>query len=248
MADDAAALAAAAAVIDDLVSDEHQPVRPDTTDLMGVYAPDAAPVEGEQPAPEAAPEPFALPSWDADTTGIEDLLDEEDDPPLDDEPIYQAPEPASDEWDDDEEKRALKARLAKAERQIEWERNRAAKAAEKEWRAEAARRFPFSDPETIKATSRRGFLRDAAEQHQRVAKKIQPVLDALEATRTETVQEAKLQARVEAAQQWGRPTAGPSAAHVASVQSEEKEIKREDFKSFHEYAKAKLKSGAYGPV
>lgn len=272
MATDAASAAAVAGLVDDILQDEiaasvtdlsgvSPPVQVDPGDLTGMYhrvetgdpgvaayQPGVvAPPVGEQAAP--APEPPALPSWDADTTGIEDLFDEDDDEPdgIGDEPIFETPVQAENEWEDDDEKRALKSRLAKAERQIEWERKQRAKVAEKEWRAEAGRRFPLSDPDTINATSRRGFLRQAAEQHQRVEKKIKPVTDALEALRTETVQEAKQEARVEAAQQWGVPTAGPSAAH-AVVQSQQKEIRREDYRSFHEYAAAKLKAGMYGPI
>lgn len=261
MADDAAAVAAAAGVLDDIMADQTEATVTDAMgnytpqsvtfgDLSGVYQPAAAaPVEGEQTAP-VAPEPSVLPSWEADTTGIEELLDDdEDEPELGDEPIFDspAPQPQAEEWDDDDEKRALKAQLAKATKQIEWERKQRAKQAEKEWRSEASRRFPFSDPDTINATSRRGFLRQAAEQHQRVAKKVKPVLDALEQTRSATIQEAKQEARVAAAQQWGVPTVGPSAAH-AVVQSQQKEIRREDYRSFHEYAAAKLKAGAYGPI
>lgn len=221
----------------------------DPGDMMANYVRvEAIPAQEIEQAAPVAPEPTAFPSWEADTTGIEDIFDEEDEPPVDDEPEFEtlAPQPTANEWDDPE-KRALQARLAKAERQIEWERKQRAKVAEKEWRNEAGRRFPFADPETINATSRRGFLRQAAEQHQRVTRKIQPVLDALEQTRSETVQEAKLVARAEAAQQWGRPTTGPSAAH-AVPQAAQKEIRREDFKSFHEYAAAKLKGGHYGPI
>ena len=249
MADDAAQ-AAAAAVLEDLTGPEPQMVRPDTSDLMGVYQDGAAaPADaGEQTAP-VEPEPFALPSWDADVSGIEDLLDEPDDPPVGDEPEpYRAPTVQAEEtWDDDEEKRQLKAQLVQAQKRLVWEQEQRTKAQEKDWRAEAGRRFPFSDPDSIKATSRRGFLRQAAEQHQRVEKKVKPLTDALEALREQTIVEARAQAKQEAAAAFGRPTVGPQAAQV-QITNDEQQYDRRRFRSPHELIAAKLKGGQYGPV
>ena len=245
---DEAALAAAAGVVDDIIGD--QQIRPDTSDLMGIY-PDAAaaPAEpGEQSAPE--PELESIPSWEADTSGIEDLLDE-DEPPVGGEPDFfqQAPPPAAVEetWEDDEEKRQLKAQLVAAQKRLAWEQEQRTRAQEKEWRAEAGRRFPLSDPEEITATSRRAFLRKAAEQHQRVQKKVAPLTAALEQLKQQTIQEARQEAREEARASWGRPTAGPTPAQV-QVAGDEAQYDRRAHRSAHDLIKAKLLGGKYGAI
>lgn len=209
----------------------------------------AAPEAVEQTAPvEAAPAPQAvevpeLPSWEADTEGIEDLLDgpdddlEDDDPEVDDEPVLAQ----SDEYEDPVVAK-LKAKIAKQEKQLKYQQDLRVKDQEKAWRAEAARRFPLADVEEISAKSKRAFLRQAAQQHERVERKVQPIISALESLRGEVIQTAQGEARDQAKAAWGQPTAGPQAPMVEAAETEVS-LDRRRYKTVHDMVQARFKAG-----
>lgn len=202
----------------------------------------AAPVEGEQAAPEAPTETEAEPefNYEADTEGIEDLLAEPDD----DEPELDDDEPAVQATDEygvvDPEVARLQAKLAKAQKQLKHQEGLRAKDNETKWRSEAERRFPLADVDEITATSRRSFLRKAEEQHQRYYKKVSPVLEKLDALRAEVITEAKAEGRAAAEESWGRPTVAPQVAQVSAA---EQELDPRRFKTLHDLTRARLNLG-----
>lgn len=172
--------------------------------------------EGEQPAeqtPEAAPE---LPSLEADLSGIEDLLDEppEDEVEFEEEPPGEEPEGEYDYQDPDK----LQARLKKLEKQNKWLEEQRVKQGQKNWKAEAAKRFPLADVDEINATSRRAFLKAAATQHQRYQKKLSPILSQIEALKGAAIETIREEERGRAENAWGRPTAGPQQPLVEAAE------------------------------
>lgn len=204
----------------------------------------AAPVEGEQAAPEAPTETEAEPefNYEADTEGIEDLLAEPDDE--EDDVIDDDDEPIAAQTDEygvvDPEVARLQAKLAKAQKQLKHQEGLRAKDNETKWRSEAERRFPLADVDEITATSRRGFMRKAEEQHQRYYKKVSPVLEKLDALRAEVITEAKAEGRQAAEDSWGKPTVAPQVAQVTAA---EQELDPRRFKTLHDLTRARLKLG-----
>lgn len=172
---------------------------------------DEAP-NGEQPETE-------IPSFEADTSGIEDYLDGPDDEP-DDEPIVNYTTAEVDDEFEDPAVRELKQRLVRAEAQLQHEKGLRAQNNLKSWREEAGRRFPLADVDEIDATSRRSVLRKAKEQHERYERKLGPVLERLDTLRDEVISEARQEVREKAAQSWGAPTTGPSAPTMTASEGE----------------------------
>lgn len=198
--------------------------------------------EGEQPAPETAEETPGVPSFEADLSGIEDLLeappeDEEDEEP----PSFEEPDP-EDSYDPDQ----TQAKLRKLEKQLAWEREQRIKQGTKNWKAEAAKRFPLADVDEIQATSRRAFLRAAADQHQRYERKLKPILSQVEALKGEAIQTIREEERGRAANAWGRPTAGPQQplTETAEQASEEQRINDpRNYGKFQDYMRAQFRGG-----
>lgn len=213
------------------------------TDLLGTDA-DVATETVEQAAPEPQPE-VEIPSWEADTDGIEDILTEPDD----DEPEFQLEddqddEPVLSQQDEylDPEVAKLRARLAKAEKQNRYLAELRARDNLKGWRAEAARRFPLADVDDIQATSRRAVLRQAQAQHERYTRKVEPLLKTLEELKQSVVAEAKQAAKEEAAQAWGQPTTAPQPQMVQAAEDTTK-LDRRNYKNPYELIKARIQGG-----
>lgn len=183
-----------------------------------------APVEGEQPQEEV--EETGLPeiNWEVPEE-LQELLEtpdfEEDED--DEEPLAPAAEFEVDEYADPETAKLAK-RLAKAEKQLQWEKQQKIKASQKLWQAEAAKYFQFSAPSTIQANSRRAFLKEAQRQHEAVAKVAKPIFDQLAAEKAKLKEQAIAEARAEAAEMWGRPTTGPTGAQI--IQENTQTVKR----------------------
>lgn len=211
-----------------------------------MIAEDAAPQEGEQPETQETPteevvEP--LPAFVADTTGIEDLLGEEEEPEVDPyEAIVQEASPVEIGEYDDPETQQLKQRLAAAERQIAHEKNLRAQNESKRWQEEAARRFPLADVDVIKATSRRSFLREAAASHERYERKLGPTLDELDRYKATLVEEAKQEGREQAEAAWGKPMSGPQVPTVTASEVEQK-LDRKNFKNPLDMIRARMANG-----
>lgn len=141
-----------------------------------------------------APDPFA------------DLEEEEN--------LTPAAEVDDEDYEDDPEKVALKKKLAAFEKRLAWEQNKRAEQSKSKWEEEAKKYFPLSEYAftSIKATSRRGFLREAKIAHEAVlphVKKIQDRFNAqLEAERAKAREEAKADVQ----QAWGKPTVNAGGA------------------------------------
>ena len=229
-----AASAAAAAVLGDM--------------FPGGYGDEAAASDeaAEQTAPQEQEQPvIELPDFGADTAGIEDLLDEPDpepdlelEDPDDDEPVLAQ----QDEFTDPEVAK-LKAKLAKAEKQLRFQQELRAKDNLKGWRAEAARRFPLADADEITGTSRRAVLRKAQEQHDRVEKKIKPFVDAVEGLRAGVIAEAKAEGRAHAEQAFGKPMTGPGVAQVEAAEDAEQRQVRKPGATFYQTVQQRIRNG-----
>lgn len=179
-----------------------------------------APEQGEQPAPaqtETAPEAPAL-SFEADTQGIEDLLAPEDEAE-EEEDDYQEP-PQEPESYDQYDPGQLQARIKKLEKQNKFLEEQRVTQGRKQWKAEAEKRFPLADVDDIQATSRRAFLRKAAESHQRYQKKLEPILGRLDGIKQEATAAVKAEQRAATAKGWGPPTTGPQQPLVETAEQE----------------------------
>lgn len=197
----------------------------------------------EQPAPEAVPEPEAPePStWQADTEGL-DFLEDDDEPEPPAAPVEEEEE-VEPEWDEDPAASKLRKDLAKANKQLAWEREQRVTASRKNWNAEAERRFPLADVENIQADSRRATLRAAAAQQQKMEKKLGPTLREIDELRAKVLEEARQEGRGIAEEAWGKPAFGaPAATEVQAVEDAER-FKPSAHKSLLALTTAKLKAG-----
>ena len=178
-----------------------------------------------------------LPSYEADTSGIEDLLAQPDDDEVGfSEPDYVAP--VSDEYEDPAVAE-LKNKLAKAEARLKHAETLRIQNQQKAWHEEGARRFPFADVEEIQATSRRSFLRQAQARHERVERKVSPFLTELEKLREQVVTEAKTEGRATAERAWGIPQVGPQT-NVVTASEAQASLDRRQYKNPFEMIKARL--------
>ena len=148
-----------------------------------------------------------------------------------------------DEYEDPEKARLAK-QLARAQKQLQWEKEQKVKASRKNWEAEAQKYFQFSNPSIIQANSRRAFLKEAQRQHEAVAKVAKPVFDQLAEERKRLKEQALAEARAEAEERWGRPIAGPQGANNYLENTQTVERKRlESARGLTSVIKARLASG-----
>lgn len=126
---------------------------------------------------------------------------------------------------DDDSKRLL-ARAKAAEKKAEWLENQRIKSESKKWQEEAKKFFPLATPflEDIDATSRKGFLRKAKEQHEKLLplwkETVSKQRESLDAERARIREEEKEAAK----KQWGNAP-GSTAAPTDSV-TQQDQIKR----------------------
>lgn len=163
--------------------------------------PDAQPEAGA-PAPEA-PEPEA-PDDDDLPDDIAALLDE---PDLDD------PDPDLEvnleEYQDTEE---LARELTKTRKRNKYLEEQTLIKARKEWRREGKKYFPYAELDTIEATSRRGFLKQAQTQHEQIKGRVESVLTEERKKLTAAQTAEQVAAREAAATSWGKPVTGGAPA------------------------------------
>jgi hypothetical protein len=99
------------------------------------------------------------------------------------------------------------------------------KDARKTWVAEALEHAPLAadllgdNLEEIKATSKRAFLREAAEAHQKARKVLERQLGSATQIAGEEVAAVKAEAKREAAKAYGRPTSGPGVAPAQAAET-----------------------------
>lgn len=196
----------------------------------------------EQPAPEAVPEPEPdLPSWQADTTGLDFLEDEDDEPeapaPVEDEPDEEP------EWDEDPAASKLRKDLATANKKLAWSEEQRINSSRKNWREEAGRRFPLSSPDEIAADSRRAFLKKANEQQVKMEKRLGPILQQVQKLREDLIVETKAEVRQEAQTAWGKPSFGAPAVEQTQAAEDAAKYKPSAYKRLEDLTLAKLKGG-----
>lgn len=195
----------------------------------------------EETQPEAEQEDFELPNLDPKLPA--DLAEELEMPDWDDEPAEtegEDPEEDDDEYEDSDRVRALRAELLKERKRREWAEQKRTEAKREKWVEEATKYFPLSEYalSNIKATSRRGFLRDAKKAHDavkpvamRIAKQY---ADAHEAAKKAAIEEG----REHATQAWGKPTVAPGGRQATTEQERSERVQKA--KSLEERIKARI--------
>ena len=204
------------------------PSSPDAGTEAAPVAPQATPAAPAAETTEAEPETeFAFPSYkpvDDDEIAEYGEPDDEDDhtPPsavVEDEPEeFEYEDPAVAE---------LKRRLAAAEKKAAHFEGLRAQEGRKNWAKEAERRYPLATLDTITATSKRAFLRQAALSHNTNYQALKPHLDRLAEAQAKLKEQADAEARAGAIEAWGRPLTGPGVVPVeASARQDELEAAR----------------------
>ena len=185
-------------------------------ELMGDVV--EAAVEVEQPEAVADTEPQETEEEEASFEIDPELPD--DVKALVDEPDFEEQaeaELALEEPDDDDddyvdpEVRDLRKQLKVAQKKAEHFESLRLRADRSKWETEAAKFFPFANPDTIAADSRRGFLREAKAQHEQIKAAVQPVLAQYKADRETIRAELEAEVRAEISAAWGKPTVNPNA-------------------------------------
>lgn len=199
-----------------------------------------APEQGEQPAPVAEETP-EIPSFTADLSGIEDILDEPEDLADLEEEEPPAETGEFDEYDPDR----AQAEIKRLNKKLKWESEQRVKNGQKVWRAEAKRRFPLAAPlvDRIEATSRRAFLREAAEYQQLLDTGLKPILSRLDAQSAQVEADARATAEANTASAWGRPTSGPAQPLVEEARTnQDQDLDRRRYGSPLEMVQARFRS------
>ena len=182
-----------------------------------------------QEAPPAEPEPVAeasaAPAFDLNPKLPEDLVAELDAAEIDEqvETEFAAYEPPEDEYgnpvevDPDAVREAIKLR-----KRNEYLERQLAESKKSAWVAEAEKFFPLSKHalDSIQATSRRGFLRAAKAEHERILPHVQTYLAEAKAVVDEERSAATSEARAEVAGAWGQPLTVPDGS-LSTPQAEQ---------------------------
>lgn len=148
----------------------------------------------------------------------QDIFDELDEPDF----TAEAEAEVNDDEDlsyEDGDTEERKRRIA-AEKRTAWLEGRLADQNRSKWEAEAKKYFPLSEHalKSIKADSRRAFLREARAAHDSVVPYVRPLVEQLAKATEQTKAEARLEGRQEAANAWGAPTTGPGQVPVQAGQ------------------------------
>jgi hypothetical protein len=217
------------------VSEAAQPdVSPAVAAAAALVGDEAEAQASEQAATQETQEASeTIPSWEADTAGIEDILgtEEETTDEVEEAPAYEE----TDEYEDDSTRE-----LKKLQKQLAWEREQRIKLASKNWVAEAKRRFPLSDPESLQADSRRAMLREAKSQHERTAKLVKPLLEQLKQQAKAESEQDQADTRQAEVNAWGRPSSGPPVPAMESVAANE-QLDRRKHRTHLEMTRARMK-------
>lgn len=180
-------------------------------DMLGL-ASEASPVEGSSGSEASAASETVQ---EAETTADFDVDLPEDIAAIVDEPDFDAEveaevaaEVEENGFDDDEDTVELRKQLRKAQKEAEFHKQQRLRAELPKWKQEAEKFFPLADIDSIKAESRRAFLREAAKQHRALKPKIDKVLAREREQLSATTEQERAAKREEAAKAWGKPTAG----------------------------------------
>lgn len=184
---------------------------------LGLVPAEADPTEGLNSEIAVAPEAQETEFNPVLPDDIEQLLDE---PELDDESVQALVE----EIDDPDE---LARELAKARKQLAFEKDQRVKASRKNWEQEAQKFFPLCDPAAIHADSRRAFLKAAKAQHQRTYALLKPRLDEIEQIKATAREQALAEERAAVAGAYGKPTVGTGTPPPSTTADDRLEMARQ---------------------
>jgi hypothetical protein len=233
----ALAPAMAATLVEKMPLEGDDQLAADVAATQGVEA--TPPVSSSQPqtAPAAAqatetetPEADEL-SLDPDIPDdLQALLDE---PDFDEEADAEVTAEAE-EWDPDATDPETAKRLRALEKRNKWLEDRVVASDSKKWLAENTKAYPLlaryapDELQAIKATSRRGFAREAAALNARYAKALTPALQDIAEAKKQLNGEVAKEVRGEYKQAWGEITTGPGNVPMeAAAQRKELEAARE---------------------
>jgi len=161
------------------------------------------------------------------------------------EPDFDEPEPTVTESNYDEfvDPEELARENAKLKKRLEWAENQKVKAEQAKWHEEAKKIAPLSRPETIKANSRRSFLREARKQHEENFTLLAPHIEAYKAAKDNLKASVEAEIRAELADAWGRPNlgGGPSGAPVEAAAAADDLDRARNSRNMAAVAKALMK-------
>lgn len=192
--------------------------------------PTAEEPETEEPTGEAPeqpdPEDSALPVLEPELTDEQRELLEEPDFEAEAQAEIQAEQPEEEEdeyeaYDESPQLQAERAARIAAEKRAAWLEGQRVKESSKSWREEAKKVAALSEPflDEIKATSRKGYIREAKRIHDKLAPFVKEHYhDPLVAARAQMSGEVTAEAREEAARAWGKPTSGPSVVPAEAAE------------------------------
>lgn len=156
---------------------------------------------------------------------VQALLDEPDLDEEDEEEDFtvESEEEELDEYDPQKVQR-LQKQLANERKRREHVEKMRVKENIKKWQAEATKYFPYADATAIEATSRRGFLKKASAEHERIKPLVEKAIasqrKALEAKGEQDQAENRQQAR----DAWGQPVETPGPVPGKAVEAQEKRM------------------------
>ena len=171
---------------------------------------DAAALEAQDAA-------FELPNLNPSLP--DDLVEFLDEPDFDEEITA-----SSDEVDEFVDPDELARQNAQLKKRLEYVERQKLEATQKAWSEEAKKIAPLSRPETIKANSRRAFLREARKQHEDNFSLLAPHIEAYKTARESLKASIEAEIRSELADAWGKPNVGggPSGAPIEAVEAADK--------------------------
>lgn len=174
-------------------------------------APDAESVAAPEAPDEPEDEPYA---WSPDIPDdiVRELAEADIDAEVEVELAQREPDEYG-QYDEDDDAVRERIKLQKRNEFLERELTKTKKTA---WADEARKYFPLAEHAlpTIEATSRRGYLRAAKAEHERVLPHVQRYLEQAKEAVGQVTDEARADAKAKAKAAWGDPVVGPDVSAV----------------------------------
>lgn len=222
------------------------------SDVSSAVAGTVADLFGEAAVAEETPNsPDAVAEGPQETAPAVELPDLNDDLPDElaaflEEPDFEDEEPTYTAASDDEfvDPDELARENAKLKKRLEWAEQQKAKAEQAKWQAEARKHFPYANVDSINATSRRAFLKQARAMHESNKALIAPQIEALRAKEAALRAEVEAKVKAELAEAWGKPNlgGGPSGAPVEAAAAADELQRARNSRNLAGIAKALMNS------
>jgi hypothetical protein len=190
-----------------------------------VAAPETVPSSQPQTAPVAAAQaPVATPVEEPVELDLEPVIPDDlqallDEPDFEEEAALEVAD-EQDEYDEDATDPETAKKVRALEKRNAWLEEQRVKSESKKWVDENLKAYPLlrnyaaEEVAAIKATSRRGFAREAAALNARFAKMLEPALKEIEAAKKQLRPEIETEVRSEYKEGWGTITTGPGTVPV----------------------------------